>query len=212
MGRLERGLLAALLVIQGLALTACASKPVAPVDRSRTSVILLPDDDGHVGAVVVSSPHGDRRIAAAYGMTTIAADATTAPEVTRTSAAAVQGVYGAVLEAQPTPPASFTLYFELGKARLTPASQRELPRLFEAVNARKPTEISIYGHSDSIGSDRRNYRLSELRAKAIERLLREHDSSLEAIDVKFLGDREPLFPTPDNVPEPRNRRAEVVVL
>jgi len=201
--------LACLLV---LAIAGCASKPIAPVDRSRTSVILLPDEDGKVGEILVSSPQGQQRIAAAYDTTTVGGGAATAPAVAHTSAAAVEAQYGPVLAAHPQRPAAFTLYFEIGKATLTPASRRELPHLFDTVANRKPTEIAIYGHSDSIGSDRWNLRLSELRAKAIAALLREHDPSLTAIEVKFLGDREPLFPAPDNVPEPRNRRAEVVVL
>ncbi len=202
----------ALVIIFGLTLHGCASKPVAPVDRVRTSVVLLPDENGHVGAVLVSSAQGAQRIDSAYAMTTVGADHATMPAITHTSQAAVQQTYGAVLGAQPSPPATFTLYFELGKTTLTKASRLELPALFAAAHARKPTEISIHGHSDSIGTDEWNYRLSELRAKSVERILRRHDSTLGTVDVKFLGDREPLVPSPDNVPEPRNRRAEILVL
>lgn len=210
MSRALRILLLSLLTAHALALIGCASPPVAPVDRARTSVILLPDADGRVGSVLVSSAQGQLRLAGAYETSTVGGSA--APARGQTSADAVSGSYGPALAAHPKQPAVFTLYFEIGKAVLKPASRRELPALFAAVSERKPTEITIYGHSDSIGSDRWNTRLSELRARAIERLLRKHDPSLDTIEVKFLGDREPLYPAPDNVPEPRNRRAEVVVL
>jgi outer membrane protein OmpA-like peptidoglycan-associated protein len=87
-----------------------------------------------------------------------------------------------------------------------------LPELFATVRRRKPTEISIFGHTDTTGSEQLNLQLSAERAKIIEQILRQHDPELDDVELKYFGDKKPLVPTAQGVPEPRNRRVEIVVL
>ena len=126
--------------------------------------------------------------------------------------ARVRSTFDDVIKAQPLKPRSFTLYFLLDSATLTEESRARLPEVFAAVRERKPTEISIFGHTDAIGAQERNVKLSAERAQTVEKLLRERDPDLGRIDVRFFGSTEPLIPTPPNHAEPRNRRAEIMVL
>ena len=87
-----------------------------------------------------------------------------------------------------------------------------LPTLFQAVRDRKPTEISIFGHTDATGAEDRNIKLSAERAKAVESILRKRDPALDRIEVQFFGSREPLIPTSPHAAEPRNRRVEIMIL
>ncbi len=77
---------------------------------------------------------------------------------------------------------------------------------------RKPTEITVFGHADSSGSDERNLKLSADRARLVADMLRAHDPDVGPIKIQFFGDKAPLVPSPPGVPEPRNRRAEIVIL
>jgi outer membrane protein OmpA-like peptidoglycan-associated protein len=207
---------ASLLIVAALALTlaGCASKPPAPlpVNTSKTTVILLPDEDGHVGEVSVASAEGSQKVDTAYSFTTVTG-AFGAPSAAESMGVErVNATFSAVIRAQPPKPQSFTLHFLLDSTILTEESKAQLPALFEAVRRRKPTEISIFGHTDAIGTEAHNVKLSAARAQVVEGLLRNRDPDLGHIDVKFFGSKEPLFPSAPRAAEPRNRRAEIMVL
>ena len=197
--------MAALVMALGLFLGGCASAP-------RTTVVLLPDADGHVGAVVVSDAAGSQRIDQAYHAVTIA-DAKAKPSAsTPRGQAPVEGAYGALLKAEPSKPAQFVLNFVLDTATLTPESKALLPEVLKAARERKPTEITVFGHADAIGTEQRNLQLSCERARAVAEWLRKADPTLDRVEVQYFGDRVPLYPSDGHSPEPRNRRAEVVIL
>lgn len=195
-------------------LAACATPPPPP--QPRTTVTLLPDEDGNVGAVLVSNAAGTQRVSEAFAATTATgavATATAPPTaVLPLGQAAVDAAHAQLLKAQPPKPVSFTLHFVLDRSVLTDASKAQLPALLAAVRERKPTEITVFGHADGIGSRERNLRLSAERAQAVADWLRKSDPTLDRIAVQSFGDAEPLVPTPPGVAEPRNRRAEVMVL
>lgn len=184
--------------------TGCASAP-------STRVILLPDEEGHVGAITVSSPGGTQPVDQPYGGVDIlsAKDAPAAPRVH--VQAEVEKTYARLLAAQPTKPVTVILNFTLDSTTLTAASAAQLPDVLKAVRNRMPTVVMVYGHSDSIGNDQRNLKLSADRATAVAQLLRKQDPSLP-VEVRYFGDKSPLYPAADGVAEPRNRRVEVVIL
>lgn len=198
-----RSWLAGLVVVAGALLGGCASVP-------RTTVVLMPDEDGHVGAVVVSTPAGSQRLDQAYAAVTVA-DATAKPSgATPRGEPAVERAYGPLLRAQPTKPVVFTLHFVLDSVALTDESKALVPQMIEAARSRKPTEITVYGHADASGTDKRNEELSAERARVVAELLRKSDAAFDHIEVQYFGARAPLVP--GEGAEPRNRRAEVVIL
>ena len=190
----------------------CASPPKAPVDTSRTTVVLLPDEDGHVGAVTVTTPDGSQKIDRAYTYMTVEGAHSRLSATQLMGEHRVNAAFTDLMKSQPSKPKSFTLYFVLDSAALTAESSAVLPAIFEAVRERKPTEISIFGHTDAIGTEERNIKLSAERAKAVENILRKRDADLGHIEVQSFGSQEPLIPTPRRTAEPRNRRAEIVIL
>jgi len=183
----------------------CASTP-------HTTVVLLPDEDGHVGAVTVMGGGSLQRIDQAFNAVTVRDLASKPSDAKPGERATVERNFGALLKAQPTKPLSFTLYFVLDSVALTETSRSLVAGMIQAAKARKPTEVTVYGHADASGSERRNEQLSEARAKVIADLLRASDPELTRIEVLHFGDRSPRVPNEGRNPEPRNRRAEVVIL
>ncbi len=195
-------LLAVVLLAAGGVLSGCA----AP----QTRVTLLPDQSGHVGAVTVSDAHGQQLIDRAFS--TVAVGTSTAPGMPR--AVDRQGFekdHRALLDAQPTPPRSFVLNFLFDSMQLTPASQKMLPEVLRVVRDRTPTEVTVFGYADSSGSAAYNMALSAQRAWAVARVLKKMEPKLP-MDVRYFGDKAPAVASPPGVPEPRNRRAEIVIL
>lgn len=200
--------LLALVVAMGVG--GCATPP--PVVQPRTTVVLLPDEDGNVGAVTVTTDTGTRRIDQAYNVSTVVGIHVQPSEATLLGRESVGGTYDKLLQAQPAKPKSFIVRFLLDKTVLTQESKAMIPAVLAAIRERKPTEITIFGHADATGREKHNEKLSADRANVIAALLRKSDPTLDRIDVQFFGDRAPLFPSEAGKADARNRRAEIVVL
>ena len=103
------------------------------------------------------------------------------------------------------------LNFLFDSMQLTQASKKMLPEVLQVVRDRSPTEVTVFGYTDSSGAAAYNLTLSAERARAVARLLKQINPKLP-VDVQYFGDKYPLVPSPRGVPEPRNRRAEIVIL
>jgi outer membrane protein OmpA-like peptidoglycan-associated protein len=204
-------LLFAAALVASVSVAGCATPP-PPVDTSSTTVVLLPDEDGNVGAILVSNASGTEKIDKAYTSTIVDSTHKSPSEGSFVGEPSIDQQYAELLSAQPHKPASFILYFALGSTELTPESKAMLPAVLRTAKDRKPTEISVFGYADATGTDKRNDRLSQERAEAIAQALRKFAPDVGPIDVEYFGARQPLIPTPANVPEARNRRAEIMIL
>ncbi len=194
------------LVALAVVMAGCATTP--PVHR--TTVVLLPDEDGHVGRVDVSGGSGTQRVDEAYTATVVQGGHASA--VDRIGKERVGQAYAVLLDAQPPKPKTYMLNFLLDKTVLTEESKALIPEMMDAIRARKPTEITIFGHTDSTGTEEHNLKLSAERARAIAALLKKNDPSLDNIDVQWFGASVPLVKSESRKDEARNRRAEIQIL
>ncbi|WP_332745955.1 OmpA family protein [Hydrogenophaga sp.] len=200
---------AAVLLLAIALLGGCATPPPT---STRTTVVLMPDEDSTVGAVSVSTASGSQRLDKAFSYTSVNGS-NAAPSKARTiSRHTIDTAYGTLLKAQPTKPTTFILQFLLDKTELTEESKAMLPAIFGAVRERKPTRITVFGHTDAIGTKEGNLKLSADRAEAAAHLLRTNDPSLNNIEVQFFGDAQPLTPSGPGASDPRNRRVEILIL
>jgi outer membrane protein OmpA-like peptidoglycan-associated protein len=113
------------------------------------------------------------------------------------------------------PAVSITVTFLSGSAVLTPEAEHALESLGRALASEdlRPYRFRIEGHTDTVGDPAQNQALSERRAQAVK----EHLAMVYGVDAGRLtavgyGAAQPLVPTPAQVPEPRNRRVQVVNL
>lgn len=177
-----------------------------------TTVILMPDEDGGIGVVSVQADGATRSIDQPFHYTRVSGRAAE-PEPARVmDEAQFNRRFADLLGAQPLRPAHFMLYFISGTSELTEASKALLPEVLDAAKKRRPAEVSIIGHTDATGSQAINLKISKARAEAVEYLLKASEAPPESIYLRFHGENDPLVPTPDNVPEPRNRRVEIMIL
>jgi len=174
------------------------------------TVILLPDEDGSVGSLVVSSETGEQSLNTAYS--TAQTDETGAMATGTTSAAEVAAEFGTLLAATPAAPRSFTVTFESGSAdTLTASSLQELGEIRDYLSTVPAAEITVIGHTDRVGRVEDNDALSRQRAESVKRLIQSAGIDAMGIQATGRGEREPLVETPDGVAEPRNRRVEIRV-
>ncbi|MFC3683270.1 OmpA family protein [Hydrogenophaga luteola] len=176
----------------------------APAGR----VTLLPQPE-RPSAVVVSTAQGSAELASPYAAAELGHKGELQPA--QSSEAEVRERYPVLLKLAPPAPQRFTLNFQPGTSDLTPESAAELDQVFATARARSGGEIVIVGHTDRQGAAEANDALSLQRANAIRDLLVGKGFRPELIEPVGRGEREPVVPTDDDVPEPRNRRAEIVV-
>ncbi|MCG8615592.1 MAG: OmpA family protein [Desulfobacterales bacterium] len=178
--------------------------------KERTTVILLPQDDGQTGSVVVRNQAFATRLDKPYTYTQAASD-TQGFVVEKADPKEINTTYAQLFAQEPAKPVHFILYFDTDSVRLTPASMDLLPLISQSARERAPSEISIIGHADSQGSPAYNMALSLERAKAVAGILARYDTGLRQIYVQGYGEYDLLVPTPDETPEPRNRRVEIMI-
>ncbi len=177
---------------------------------ARTQVVLLPDQDGKVGVVEVSG-RGSKTLDQPYQTTQTARVAGILTPARTLDEYQVKTDFKEAMAAEPVKPANFVFYFTSGSAELTSASFRLIPKVLEAIRVRNSTDIIISGHTDTVGTDDYNRKLSLRRAKSVEKILLSKGIYEEAIEVTYHGKGNPLIPTGQGVDEPRNRRVEVTV-
>lgn len=179
----------------------------APATLER--VVLLPQDDQPSSAVEVRTADSAVVLDRPYQVAVLRADLALLQETT--TGEEVARAYPELLRLQAPPQTRFNLNFLPGSSELTPESQGQLAQVQEAARQRSGGEIVVVGHTDRQGAADANDRLSLARAQAIKELLVQQGFDPELIEAVGRGEREPLIPTEDEVVEPRNRRAEIVV-
>jgi outer membrane protein OmpA-like peptidoglycan-associated protein len=199
--RSGRGACAAAILTLGW-LAGCSTPP--------DKIILLPDPDGKVGAVVVRSAGGEQTIDKAYAGVDVAQNGKI--ETTMDSQQDVQTRYSDLLAARPPRPMTFTLFFLFDSAtELAPESPATVEKM-KAVLATWPApQVVVIGHTDLAGSQEFNDRLSMRRAQSAAAFLIKQGIPANQIETAGRGKREPLVPTPDGVPNRMNRRVVITI-
>jgi len=181
-------------------LSACA-----PASR----VTLLPQADGRASGVVVSTREGQQVLDKPYAVANVSQRGAIGTDTT--TADRVRQQHPQLMTLQPQAAERFVLEFEPGSSTLTTESQARLADIVARALARSGGEIVVTGHTDRQGSLEANDKLSLERSQAIRGLLIERGFKPELIEAVGRGEREPVVPTDDEVAEPRNRRAELLV-
>ena len=192
--------LIALLAPALLSLAACAPA---------TRVVLLPQEGLPTAAVTVQARQGQVVLAQPYAVAEVASSGSV--DTAQTDAQQVEKRYGQLLSVQPAAEQRFTLLFMPGGAQLTPESSAALADALARATERPGGEVIIIGHTDRVGSVESNDTLSLQRAQAVRQLVIDRGFDPNRVEAVGRGEREPVVQTADEVEEPKNRRAEIVV-
>ncbi len=187
--------------------------PPVEVPRPKESlfVVLLPDDAGHVGSIAVSNAAGAQELTRP-GQAVRVSGASVAPSAPFVPGAVeVTRVFAEALAAQPPAPAHFVLHFRGDSDQLTPESEALLANVVRSIAERRPSDVSIVGHTDTMGTRDYNYRLGLRRAGRVRAALQALGALWSALSVESHGKNDLLVPTADGVAESRNRRVEIIV-
>ncbi|MBT0662888.1 OmpA family protein [Geobacter pelophilus] len=191
-----------LIIILLLVIAGCAN--------NGTLVVLAPDSDGKTGAVTVSNQAGTVDIDSPNQVTFVTNSQKSPTPPASISKDTLIALFSEALSIEPKPPVHYLLYFEKDLI-LTLESARLFPEILQAISDRASSDISVVGHTDSVGSREYNLTLSRNRANSVRDKLVDKGVAANHIKTTSHGKENPLIKTEDNVNEPRNRRVEVVI-
>lgn len=101
--------------------------------------------------------------------------------------------------------------FDTAQATLKPGAREKLARVAGILASHPDLHIEIEGHTDSVGSDAYNQRLSERRAESVRSYLVQQRIPPTAVDTEGLGESRPVATNATAAGRQQNRRVELVV-
>jgi outer membrane receptor protein involved in Fe transport len=107
-------------------------------------------------------------------------------------------------------PHSYLVFFDFNKSDLTPQATQIVDQAAANAETTKVTQLTVTGHTDTVGSDAYNMRLSRRRAESVAAELEKKGIASSEIEIVAKGKRDLLVPTADGVREPQNRRVQIV--
>jgi outer membrane protein OmpA-like peptidoglycan-associated protein len=100
------------------------------------------------------------------------------------------------------------LNFEFGKADIKKDSFPYLDKLADTLVKAKKWTLDIEGHTDDVGTDEYNLKLSQNRADEVKKYLIKKGVSSDLITAKGYGESKPIVPNDSDENRKRNRRVE----
>lgn len=104
------------------------------------------------------------------------------------------------------------IFFENGKSSLLPGSYKELDKLIKLLKENPTAQIEIRGHTDNVGQDADNQKLSQERAKAVYDYLISKGIAGTRLSYKGFGASKPIADNSKEHGRISNRRVEFIVL
>lgn len=103
------------------------------------------------------------------------------------------------------------IYFNSNKSKIRGDHQQEMESLLSYLKTNSDTDIEIFGHTDSVGSDSFNSRLSVRRASEVVAYLVENGIKKTRITTKGFGSSKPISTNETEAGRFLNRRVEFIL-
>jgi outer membrane protein OmpA-like peptidoglycan-associated protein len=104
------------------------------------------------------------------------------------------------------------ILFATNKSDLNATSKTALTQFANSLKTNPDTDVQIYGHTDSSGSDAINIPLSKNRAGAVEKFLEQQGIIASRMVTEGFGSSQPVGDNTTTAGKAQNRRVEVYIL
>ncbi|MGB3617053.1 MAG: OmpA family protein [Catalinimonas sp.] len=104
------------------------------------------------------------------------------------------------------------LEFATGKADIQRASTKSLDALAEVLRQKQNYRLKVEGHTDDVGGDAANQKLSQARAEAVKTYIADRGVDAARIETEGFGEARPAAENNTEAGRQRNRRVELKVI
>ena len=101
--------------------------------------------------------------------------------------------------------------FDFDSANLKPGAREKVAHVAGILKSHPDLRIQVEGHTDSVGSDGYNLRLSERRAESVRASMVQQGINRDAVGTNGFGESEPVATNGTAAGRQQNRRVEIVV-
>jgi len=102
--------------------------------------------------------------------------------------------------------------FETGKATIKSNSFKVLDSAVAVLKQFEDVKLEVQGHTDDVGDDAKNLKLSQDRAQAVVDYLVSKGVAAERLTAKGYGETKPVAPNDSSANRAQNRRVEFVLV
>ena len=124
--------------------------------------------------------------------------------------AKLDGLDKTVQQIKAQPAAAQRPQFDFDKATLKPDGKRLVDTAVKVMKDKSDLKVSVEGHTDSIGSEAYNQKLSERRAKAVRDYLVSQGIDASRITTRGFGKSKPVASNDTAEGRAENRRVEII--
>ncbi len=100
------------------------------------------------------------------------------------------------------------VYFDTNKATIKPNSRPVLDNAVEYMEKNPGVKLEVQGHTDSVGADAYNMKLSEARAAAVKKYMTDKGIDADRLETKGFGESRPAASNATKEGRAKNRRIE----
>ena len=181
------------------------------------SLVVLADSGSSHNAIIISNDKGKIKLDKVLEYVQMKKKNDPIEESKIMSKVEFQQRFGSLLDALPSKPISFQLYFKEDHMELTDSSKKLLPIIIKKIIEKSPCVVDIIGHTDSTGDDEENFDISFQEANNVksifqEKILKYLTCQKEiTLTTKGYGEQDLFIPTPDNTREIKNRYVEIYI-
>jgi len=104
-----------------------------------------------------------------------------------------------------------TVYFDFNKATIKPVSFALLDEVAQAMKDNPKIKVEVQGHTDSVGDDNYNLKLSQKRAESVRIYLIKKGIASDRMEPKGYGETVPIADNRTKEGRDQNRRVEFVI-
>ncbi len=101
--------------------------------------------------------------------------------------------------------------FEFNSAKLKPGTEKILDKLVQILKSYPNYKVKIIGHTDNVGTDVQNMKLSLERAKTVKNYLVSKGISAKRLSIEGRGSKEPVASNDTEEGRAKNRRVEFIL-
>jgi len=101
------------------------------------------------------------------------------------------------------------VYFDFGKYEIRTDADSTLREILDFCQNRKNLSIKMTAHTDAIGSNENNLKLSENRMAAVQQFLEENGFQADSVSTAVFGEKNPIASNDTEAGRQQNRRATI---
>ena len=177
---------------------------------AKTTVVLVDSGNAH-NAIIVSTNKGSKQLdkVGSFIQLNDKNEAPSKPKIM--SKEEINSRYATLFKIAPKKPRTYIVYFKINSTELTEASKKTLNEALKTIQERSPCMVDVIGHTDTVGSNQANAKVSLKRANYVKSMIEERKAKILSLVAKGYGEEDLQMKTADNISEAKNRNVEIFI-